>query len=224
MSPECLEELALRFALASRLASYPAAEHARAVAELADGAGGPEGWLAPHLAAADLDDVRGEYLALFDHGPDRTSLYETEHGRMSGMSKGNVLADLAGFYLAFGLARVDGDMADHVAVELEFYAVLLARQARLAASGDAEGREIVEDARRKFLADHLGRFVPAIAARVAGSEAYGPAFAWAARLVDEECRALGATPAPLDPFAAADDDDADDGCCPAPARLPQVPS
>ena len=31
------------------------------------------------------------------------SVYETEHGRMRGLSKGHDLADLAGFYGAFGL-------------------------------------------------------------------------------------------------------------------------
>ena len=161
---------------------------------------------------------------LFDYGAGRTPLYETEYGRMRGMSKGTELADINGFYRAFGLDAADGDeqreMGDHLGVELEFYAVLLARQARLWAESDAEGSKIVEDARRAFLADHLGRFAPAIAQRenVAQSALYGPVFAWARALVDSQCQQLGAVPAPLDfhSLEAAPDADA---CCGSTGQL-----
>lgn len=230
MSPARLEEQALRFALASRLTSYPDAGFRPAVDELlSSGAVEPatSALLSPVAQAGDLDTVRSEYLALFDHGPDRTPLYETEYGRMRGMSKGPELADICGFYRAFGLLAGDGDehheMADHLGVELEFYSVLLARQARLHEEGNAEGQEIVEDARRKFLVDHLGRFAPAIAARanVARSPLYGPVFSWAGALVLEQCGELGVTPSALD-FHSLEAAPAEDACCGDSHQLPQL--
>jgi len=200
-----LEDQALQFALAARLTSYPDPRFDHWVGQLVQtGATGvPPGLIELAGVQGGLDVARGEFLGLFDHGADRIPLYETEYGRMRGMSKGPELADLNGFYRAFGLDAADGDereLADHLGVELEFYAVLLARQALLNEAGDAEGSQIVEDARRTFLVEHLGRFAPAIAQQknVADSALYGPVFAWARTLVEAQCGALGAVPAPLD--------------------------
>ncbi len=199
------------FSLLSLVTTYPGDD-------LAEGLRVAHDWMGPRAIvatasllerAAALDDLRGDYLGLFDGGGDRASLYETEYGRMRGMAKGNDLADIAGFYEAFGLAldpEAAHEMLDHVAVELEFYSVLLLKEAALVEIGDEEGRQIVEDARKKFLVDHLGRLAGAIAARkeVGGNGVYGPVFAWCAAVVDEECATLGVTPAPLDFFADAE--------------------
>lgn len=176
-------------------------------------------------AAGGVDALEHAYIERFDRGKDRVSLYETEHGRMRGLGKGHDLADLAGFYRAFGL-ELDTDeqreMLDHVAVELEFYGVLLLKQAVLTEAGDDEGQAVVEAARKAFLTDHLGRFVSAIAAQpaVAADPVYGPTFAWCAALVADECARLGVTPAPLDFFPGLrEPDDVD---CGAKVRLPVV--
>jgi nitrate reductase assembly molybdenum cofactor insertion protein NarJ len=194
------------FFLASLLVAYPddeAVGSLRSVAEqLQEHAGA--GPLLASLLRDGADELRSRYIDLFDRGKERTSLYETEYGRMGGVGKGNSLADIQGFYLAFGLQPGDlGEAMDHAAVELEFYAILLLKEALLAEQGDAEGLAIVADARKKFLADHLGRFLGAIAERpgVQGDPCYGPAFAWGASLVAEECSGAGVTPAPLDFFA-----------------------
>jgi hypothetical protein len=94
-------------------------------------------------------------------------------------------------------------VADHVSAELEFYAMLLLKQAYLDEQGDSDGSAIVEDARKKFLADHLGRFVSAIAGRtsVKNNATYGAVFEWASGIVHEECLRLGVKPAPLDFFS-----------------------
>lgn len=168
--------------------------------------------LAPVLAAADggLDALRAEYAERFDVGKGRVPIYETEYGRSRGLSKGRDLADVAGFYRAFGFALAEqggAEMADHLAVELEFYALLLHKQDLLA--DDAEGTEIVAQARRAFLRDHLGSFAPAIARQpaVADHAVFGPLLRWCAGLVAAECACLGVTPAPLDFFATMDADE-----------------
>ncbi len=200
-----LDALARAFALASMATAYPDEEFAATIAtlggELRDHEG--VGALLACVEREGLDALRGRWIGRFDHGKERVSLYETEYGRMRGMSKGNDLADLAGFYHAFGLDLDPSEvkeMHDHVAVELEFYAMLLAKEAYLVAHHDEEGVAVVSDARRKFLTDHLGGFVPAIAARLGDDEVYGPALTWCASLVASECRALGVTPTPLDYF------------------------
>jgi nitrate reductase assembly molybdenum cofactor insertion protein NarJ len=217
-------ERARQFMLASLASAYPGEELG---AVLATPAGRDHAALAAmaRTAEVDLAALQRRYIDLFDRGKDRVSLYETEHGRMRGLSKGHDLADLSGFYRAFGLA-LDSDgqheLYDHVAVELEFYAVLLLKQHLVAEAGDAEGGEIVRGARRAFLADHLGRFVAVIAAQPAvhADAAYGAALAWCAELVDAECARLGVAPAPLDYFAAGREPDEVE--CGGKVKLPVV--
>lgn len=217
---DTLERRALAFCLAARLTAWPDDETWRSARALAEGLA--DGDDAERRLAGLVDGLadagrEAEYVELFEHGQARVPIHETEYGRMRGMSKGNELADIAGFYTAFGMDRADGSAArqmhDHLAVELEFYGTLLAREAALAERGEAEGVEIVSDARRKFLADHLGRLAPAVAAqaKVKDSAAWGPVFDAASGLVVDECRRAQVTPAPLDFFAG--DGEPDEVCC-----------
>lgn len=170
--------------------------------------------------------VRAAYIDLFDRGRG-ASPYETEYGRMRGMSKGNDLADLSGFYRAFGL-EIESEQAhevhDHIAVELEFYTVLLLKQAHLERLGDAEGCEVVRDARKKFLSEHLAPLALALAARPAVRESplYGPLFAWCADALAAECQRLDVRPAPLDFFD--DPEAASELQCATGVHLPVLPS
>lgn len=214
---------AREFLLASLVTAYPDTELREALAPsgplaLAYGALGP----IARALSDDLRDVQSAYIDLFDRGKERVPLYETEHGPMRGLAKGHDLADIAGFYRAFGLAldhEAEQDMLDHIAIELEFYSVLLLKQQALSELGDTEGGEIVEDARKKFLREHLGRFARLIAdqAVVSGHELYGPIFDWCARLVEGECERLSVEPVPLEFFR--DSGERDDPSCGA-VRLP----
>lgn len=144
-----------------------------------------------------LDDLRSEYIDTFDRGRSANPLYETEYGRDRALVKGHELADLAGFYRAFGVEfdaeGVSREMLDHISVELEFYALLQLKHQALKEAGDVAGVEIVLDAERKFLKDHLGRFPGAIAERpgVMESGHYSMVFNWCRDLVEEECARLG---------------------------------
>ncbi|MBI4807211.1 MAG: molecular chaperone TorD family protein [Desulfovibrio sp.] len=184
--------LGRRFSLGSLLLGYPTESFGQelvgmrdVVNELLEGV--------PALdIELDLDDLRSEYVALFDRGA--ASVYESEYGSHKGLSKGNDLADVMGFYQAFGFALAEcHEMPDHIAVELEFYAALLMKESFLTQAGDAEGVEIVRDAEAKFLTRHLGGFVTALASSPAVTQSawFGPLLLEVARWVDGETRRLG---------------------------------
>jgi nitrate reductase assembly molybdenum cofactor insertion protein NarJ len=144
-----------------------------------------------------IDALRSEYLRLFDLPSDRISLHESEYGRTRSLFKTNTLADIAGFYRAFGFELGSGqEMLDHISVELEFYALLQMKWLYLDQSGDPEGSAIVTDAMRSFLQDHLGCFVPAICSRLEhlNSDWYQAVFSWTDQLLQDQCASLGAIP------------------------------
>jgi nitrate reductase assembly molybdenum cofactor insertion protein NarJ len=142
-------------------------------------------------------DWQSEYIDLFDRGKQENSLYETEYGRSRTAVKGNQLIDIGGFYKAFGFdfggEDVRTEMLDHVAVQLEFYSLLLLKTSLLRSRGDDEGVKIVMDGRRKFLHSHLSRFVGAICERpgVKNSPHFSEVFGFCRDLVLTEAHALG---------------------------------
>jgi TorA maturation chaperone TorD len=116
------------------------------------------------------DDIAAEYdrafglVSLRDCPP-----YGTEYGPTSEpFFRAQQLADVAGFYAAFGLigGRAKPERADHIALELDFMAHLLLKQ-RLADDGTPTGQERAEvcaDAARRFFRDHLAPWLPSFAA------------------------------------------------------------
>jgi putative dimethyl sulfoxide reductase chaperone len=106
--------------------------------------------------------IISEYLALFgqDHEP-KCSLYELGH-----LSRGplfmntGILADIAGFYRAFGLEVADGskDRVDHISIELEFMYFLALKEAFILKNGEQSNLKVCIEAQKKFLLDHLGRW------------------------------------------------------------------
>jgi TorA maturation chaperone TorD len=77
------------------------------------------------------------------------------------------MADVAGFYRAFGIepTRASPERPDHLALELEFMAFLLTKRRLAIARADhdpeaAERSAVCEHALREFLRDHLAWWLP----------------------------------------------------------------
>jgi TorA maturation chaperone TorD len=95
--------------------------------------------------------------------------YETEYinGKFT-FQRSNTLADVNGFYLAFGLTTTDEhwERADHIVQELEFMAFLLSQERRAANGGSAlrqQNLEVCREAQARFLGEHLAWWAPAFA-------------------------------------------------------------
>jgi TorA maturation chaperone TorD len=137
--------------------------------------------------------------------------YETEyHSSGDPFFRAQQMADVAGFYRAFGLetSRRAPDRPDHLALELEFLAYLLLKK-RLAlgawATGGQERAAVCDAAVRDFFRDHVAWWVPAFAAGLrhrAGGGFYATLADVLAALVPAERARLG-LPAPRLPLRTA---------------------
>jgi DMSO reductase family type II enzyme chaperone len=161
--------------------------------------------LDPALLAFEVPDeasLTDEYLRLFDRKV-ACSPYESEYGMGNkAFTKSRDLADISGFYTAFGMALAEsaGDLQDHIAVELEFMSVLALKAAYARNEGLQDELEVTLGAEAAFLRDHLGRWVPHFCDRLEET-CEQPFYAHLARLtrawLDRECRRLEVTPLPL---------------------------
>ncbi|MFZ5509573.1 MAG: molecular chaperone TorD family protein [Pseudomonadota bacterium] len=120
--------------------------------------------------------LAAEYLRLFRAGGP-VSLHETAYGdarRIAGRAV--ELADIAGFYAAFGfrLTENEPDLPDHLCPELEFYSLLLLKLAYASRSGWSPGRQVVRGAARLFLQHHLGRWAGALVPELNAHDADAP--------------------------------------------------
>jgi putative dimethyl sulfoxide reductase chaperone len=125
-------------------------------------------------------DVDGEYVRIFGHSLSRkTSPYETEHlGNNEIFYKTQCLADLNGFYKAFGLELRSGERADHLSLEAEFMMHLIVKEyAARERNLESEKIMVARDAQRSFWTDHLNNWVTELAGNVAG-EAGGGLYAY----------------------------------------------
>jgi TorA maturation chaperone TorD len=106
-----------------------------------------------------LASLQAEHRRVF--GLTGSLCYETEYGLPHEFRQSQELADISGFYQAFGF-KVGGvlrERPDHILVELEFMYLLCLKEALAHAEGHQVRVEICNDAQRRFLTDHLGRWV-----------------------------------------------------------------
>ncbi len=193
------------FRVASVLASYPSSEALDRLELALDGLPAAErsdalGELLDTLDARPGRELEEEYIELFDRGVADNPLHATGFARERAFGMAERLADVGAFYRAFGVASTGGERLDHVAVELEFYAWMVAKEEFLAAAVDPEGHSIVAEGRRKFLGEHLAPLAAAISTlpAVAAHPVYGRVFAWVCDVVRREAAAEGLDITPLE--------------------------
>src|SRR5438034_542243 len=77
----------------------------------------------------------------------------------------HTMGDIAGYYKAFGLelAEVVHERLDHISVELEFLHFLAYKESYALCHDGEEKLQIVVDAEKKFVRDHIGRWAPLFA-------------------------------------------------------------
>lgn len=148
----------------------------------------------------DLEDLQAAHRRAF--GVNGSLCYETEYGLPHEYRQSQELADLAGFYAAFGF-QMGGpvrERPDHLAVELEFMHVLAFKEAIALQDGLVEHVEICVDAQRKFLGEHLGVWISLMAdslARHAGDNPFTRLVRATADFVQADADRLDARPAVL---------------------------
>jgi DMSO reductase family type II enzyme chaperone len=169
----------------------------------------------------DGSELHPSYADAFgDENESTVSQYEAAYAPGTLVTNTDRLADINGFYRAFGLdvAADRRDRADYLPTQLEFAGHLALQRAYLADEGDDEGVEVVTDARASFVEDHLGRWVPRFVEEVR-EEVDEPFYRALADLLDalveDEARTLGADPdvfeaeptAPLESLPGMERDD-----------------
>jgi len=106
--------------------------------------------------------------------------YETEYTASSLWHQTQQMADIAGFYRAFGVDSAEtGERPDSVSSELEFMYLLCVKEAIAVEEENAEAVAVCAEARQRFLTDHLGAWLPRFAQRLEqrGGEGYYTALA-----------------------------------------------
>jgi DMSO reductase family type II enzyme chaperone len=150
---------ALALPQAERLAELAAAAEALARA-VEPAVAEPLARFATAARETDAAAIADEYVFLFDRGA-KCPPYEgawQDAPQLAG--KAALLADVAGFYAAFGLepGAAQPDVEDHIAAECEFMSALALKEAYALAESDDEGAAITSAAQSRFVGDHLGRW------------------------------------------------------------------
>jgi putative dimethyl sulfoxide reductase chaperone len=88
--------------------------------------------------------------------------YETLFGNDHVFAQSQVMGDIAGFYRAFGveLSKDIHERLDHLSVEFEFMHFLAYKESYSRCHDGADKTQIVLDAQKKFVKNHIGRWVP----------------------------------------------------------------
>lgn len=106
-----------------------------------------------------LEALQADHRQVF--GLTGSLMYETELGLPHEFRQSQELADISGFYRAFGFntGAAVRERPDHLATELEFMYLLALKEAYADSNSMPEQAEICVDAQRKFLQDHLARWI-----------------------------------------------------------------
>ena len=145
-----------------------------------------------------------QYERCFGHtAHSKVPPYELEYGEEHNYRQPQQLADITAFYYAFGL-RLDPQIherADHVTVECEFMHFLTYKEAYALEHDGNEKALLCQEASRRFLSEHLGKWMPAFSFRLAkyASQGVMKSIADAAlQFIIKDCQRLGIETGPTD--------------------------
>jgi TorA maturation chaperone TorD len=209
-----------------RALAYPDVEHRATLRTLSDGlAPLPEQLrtvvlaLAGTMPAAPV--LAADHARLFTHSTSRDCpAYETAYTTREIFRQTEEMADIAGFYRAFGVEAVPAsERLDHICVELEYMQLLTAKEAHTAAEGWNGRVRRCRQAERLFLRDHLGGWGQAFGRRLESADPsgwYGQTGMLLRLWIEGECRGLRVQPEqpagePVVPEMEPDHDGPDDG-------------
>ncbi len=173
------------------------------------------------LSSGDFTQFLDAHLGSFGHaarGPNPVNEIEYGDIKADPLFQPHRLADLAAFYRAFGLEVCEdaSERQDHICMELEFMAVLAAKEAyALEHQIDDEALPLLRSAQKQFLREHLGRWVPAFARRLARAAGPGVIAALAdftREFVSAECARFGVNTGSEDLNLRPVDDSAESLC------------
>jgi len=151
-------------------------------------------------ATVSISDIEPEYVDLmsFSSSPDCPT-FETAYFSSDAIQQTNRMADIAGFYRAFGVdTRSGGFRPDELSVELEFMSFLCQKEAYAAEHLGAPRVKQSAKAQRMFLGEHLGRWGAAFGRRVSSRATPGSFYHVAglalAAWIGDDCALLGTKP------------------------------
>ncbi|MCP9455950.1 MAG: molecular chaperone TorD family protein [Nitrospira sp.] len=161
-----------------------------------------ESLVASECASWQLSDLQAEHRRVFsnvitlDCPP-----YETLFGNDHVFAQSHVMGDIAGFYRAFGLelSKDIHERLDHLSVEFEFMHFLAYKESYSRCHDGPEKTAIVVEAQKKFVKNHIGRWVPLFCRMLAKKADVGLFKLMAdvtAEWIDFETAFLGVTPQP----------------------------
>ncbi len=122
-----------------------------------------EEWVSSEGINWNIQDLRDDHRRVFSNV---ISLdcppYETLFGNDHIFGQSYVMGDISGFYNAFGLQMSQDihERLDHLSVELEFLHFLAYKESYALCHDTQEKLQTVVDAEKKFVKEHVGRWVP----------------------------------------------------------------
>ncbi|MEE9529440.1 MAG: molecular chaperone TorD family protein [Syntrophobacteria bacterium] len=152
------------------------------------------------LRTQGYEKVCEEYVQIFGHVISaECPPYETSYGEAHVFQQTQGMADIAGFYKAWGIdiATDAHDRLDHISAECEFMSFLLLKLDYFSAKGEKEAEKICLDSSKKFLKEHLGKWTPifsALVMRKSSGGLYHKAVKFLKEFIEKEAEIFGVEP------------------------------